>query len=86
MFLVYDMFRTSLLLATLSKTDCNALLRVSVTSLTVVAGTYMVESSAYMDTQILFNASGRSLVKTFTAVFPMLPSKQAPVSLELALS
>ena len=37
--------------------------RVSVTSLAVVADAYMVESSAYMDTHALFNASGRSLVK-----------------------
>jgi hypothetical protein len=49
MLLVLEVFRTSLLLATHSKTDCNYLLRVSVTSLAVVADTYMVESSAYMD-------------------------------------
>ena len=29
----------------------------------MVADVYMVESSAYMDTHALFNASGRSLVK-----------------------
>jgi hypothetical protein len=63
MLLVLEMFRTSLLLATHSKTDCNSLLRVSVTSLAVVADAYMIESSAYMDTHALFNASGRSLVK-----------------------
>jgi hypothetical protein len=34
-----------------------------VTSLAVVADAYIVESSAYMDTHALFNASGRSLVK-----------------------
>ena len=33
------------------------------TSLVVVADAYMVESSEYMDTHALFNASGRSLVK-----------------------
>ena len=33
------------------------------TSLAVVADEHMVESSAYMDTHALFNASGRSLVK-----------------------
>ena len=60
---VLEMFRASLLLATHSKTDCNSLLRVSVTSLAVVAGAYIVESSAYMDTHALFNASGRSLIK-----------------------
>ena len=38
-------------------------LRVSVTSLSVVADVYMVESSAYMDTHSFFTASGRSLVK-----------------------
>ena len=63
MLLVLAMFRTRLLLATHSKTDCNSLLRVSVTSLSVVADTYMVDSSAYMDTQALFNANGRWLVK-----------------------
>ena len=63
MLLVLEMFRTSLLLATHSKTDCNSLLRVSVTSLAVVAGAYIVESSAYMDTHALFNASGWPLVK-----------------------
>jgi hypothetical protein len=57
------MFRTSLLLATHSKTDCNSLLRVSVTSLAVVGDVYMVESSSYMDTHALFNTSGRSLAK-----------------------
>jgi hypothetical protein len=39
------------------------LLRVSVTLLAVVADSCMVESSAYMDTHALFNASGRSLIK-----------------------
>ena len=63
MLLVLKMFRTRLLLATHSKTDCNSLLRNSVTSLAVVAGAYIVESSAYMDTHALFNASGRPLVK-----------------------
>ena len=62
MLLVLEMFR-SLLLATHSKTYCNYLLRVSVTSLAVVADACRVESSAYMDTHALFNASGRSLVK-----------------------
>ena len=62
MFLVLEMFRISLLLATHSKTDCNSLLRVSVTSLAVVIDAYLVDSSAYMDTHALFNASGRSLV------------------------
>jgi hypothetical protein len=38
------------------------LLRVSVTSLAVVADAYMVESSAYMATHVLFNASSRSFV------------------------
>ena len=33
------------------------------TSLAVVADAHMVESSAYMDTHALFNASGRSSVK-----------------------
>ena len=33
------------------------------TLLAVVADAYMVESSAYVDTHALFNASGRSLVK-----------------------
>ena len=51
------------MLATHSKSDCNYLFRVSVTSLAVVADTYMVESSAHMDKHDLFNASGRSLVK-----------------------
>ena len=32
-------------------------------SLAVVADAYIVESSAYMDTHALFNATGRSLVK-----------------------
>ena len=63
MILVLEMFRTSLLLATHFKTDYNSLLRVSVTSLAVVAGAYIVESSAYMDTHALFNVSGRPLVK-----------------------
>ena len=63
MLLVLDMFKTSLLLDTHSKTECNSLVRVSVTSLAVVADAYMVESSAYMDTHALFNFSGRSLVK-----------------------
>ena len=61
--IVLEMFRTSLLLATNSKTDCNSLLTVSVTSLVVVADENMVESSAYMGTYALFNAGGRSLVK-----------------------
>ena len=39
------------------------LLRFLVTSLAVVADAYMFELSAYMDTHVLFNASGRSLVK-----------------------
>ena len=55
--------QASLLLATHSETDCNSLLRVSVTSLVVVADACMVESSAYMDTHALFNARVRSLVK-----------------------
>ena len=63
MLLVLEMFRAILLLATHFKTDCNSLLRVSVTSLAVVADADMVESSAYMDTHAFFNASGRSLVK-----------------------
>ena len=36
----------------------HSLLSVSVTSLAVVVDAYMVESSAYMDTQALFSASG----------------------------
>ena len=63
MLLVLEMFRTSLLLATHSKTHSNSLLRVSVTSLAVDADASMVESSAYMDTHALFNASGRSLLR-----------------------
>ena len=50
MLLDLEMFRTSLLLATHSKTDCNSLLRFSVASLDVVADMFMVESSAYTDT------------------------------------
>jgi hypothetical protein len=61
MLLVLEMFRTSLLLATHSKTDCN-FVEVSVTSLAVVVVLYMVESSEYMDTHALFNASGKLLV------------------------
>ena len=58
MLLVLDGYRTSLLLATHSKTDCNSLFRVAVISLDVV------ESSAYMDTGfVAFNAVGRSSVK-----------------------
>jgi hypothetical protein len=60
--LVVEIFRASLL-ATHHKTDCNSLLMVSVTSLAVVADSYMVESSVYMDTHALFNSSGRSLEK-----------------------
>ena len=37
------MFRTSLLLAIHSKTDCNSLLRVSLTSLAVVADAYKMK-------------------------------------------
>ena len=70
MLLVLEMFRTSVLLATQSKTDCNFLLRVSMTSLAVVADTYMVESSAHMDKHDLFNASGRSLVKIEKSSWP----------------
>ena len=62
MVLVLEIFKTSLLLAAHSKTDCNSL-RVSVTLLAGVADAYMVESSAYMDTHALFIASGSSLVE-----------------------
>ena len=41
----------------------NRLQLFELTSLAVVADAYMVESSAYMDTHALFNASGRSLIK-----------------------
>ena len=41
----------------------NSLLRVSVTALAVVADEEIAESSAYIDTHALFNASGRSLIK-----------------------
>lgn len=40
-----------------------ALLSVAVISLVVVAALYNVESSAYIDTQALLSASGRSLEK-----------------------
>jgi hypothetical protein len=40
-------------------------------SLAVVADMFMVESSAYMDTKALFNASGRSLVKIETRRGPI---------------
>jgi hypothetical protein len=60
MFLVVERFRTSLLLATNSKTDYNSLLRVSMTSLAVFADVYIVESLAYMDIHALLNAIGKN--------------------------
>jgi hypothetical protein len=44
---VLDVFKTSLLLITHSDTDCNFLLRVSVSSLDVGADVYSVQSSAH---------------------------------------
>ena len=43
---VFEIFRTSLFLATHSETNCSSLLSVAVISLTVVADVYSVESSA----------------------------------------
>jgi hypothetical protein len=51
MVLVLEMLRTSLVLATHSKTDCNSLFRVALISLAVVADTYRAESPVYMDTE-----------------------------------
>ena len=62
-FFSFREFGTRLLLATHSKTDCNSLLKVSVTSLAVVADVYMVESTSFMDTHACFNYSCRSLVQ-----------------------
>ena len=53
MFLVFELFRTNLFLATHSETNCSSLLSVSVISVAVLADIYIVESSAYMDTLAL---------------------------------
>ena len=53
---------TNLFLATHSETDCSSLLSVAVISLAVVANVYSVESAAYIDTQVLLSASGRSFL------------------------
>ena len=63
MLLVLEIFRTNLLLATHSETNCSSLLSVAVISVAVVADVYYVESSAYIDTLALLKASGMSLVK-----------------------
>jgi hypothetical protein len=60
---VFEIFRTILFLDTHSETDLSSLLSVAVISLAVVAYVYSAESSAYIDTQALHRASGRSLVK-----------------------
>ena len=55
-------FGTNLFLA--NHSDCISLLSVAVISVAVVADVYSVESSAFIDTQALLRASGRSLVNT----------------------
>ena len=62
MFLVFEIFRTNLFLATNSETNCCFLLSVAVISLAVVADVCSVESSAYIDKLVLLKASVMSLV------------------------
>ena len=71
MLLVFEIFRLTFL-ATHSETNCNYLLSVAVISVAVVADVYSVESSAYIDTQALLRANGRSLVKIERSKGPRL--------------
>ena len=64
MHLLFEIFYTSLLLVTHSKTDWSSMLSVLVVHFIVAADVYTVESSAYIDSQALFQVSGRSFVKT----------------------
>ena len=56
-FLVFEIFRTNLFLATHSEADCSSLLSVAVISVAVVADVYRVESSASIDTLALLKGA-----------------------------
>jgi hypothetical protein len=62
MLLLFEIFRRNLFLATHSETNCSSLLSVAFISVTLVAGMYSVESSAYIDSLDLLKVSGMSLL------------------------
>jgi hypothetical protein len=81
MFLVLEILRTSLLLATHSKTDYNSLFRVAEISLAVVADAQKVESSTYsahlgkIQTPSLFPHF--VTLQTYSKIFFLLNSQQS---------